>query len=163
MIKNRLIGIVGFLFILAIPVSASMVSFLVVETGLNENVPTNQLSTLWGGGLMGAFFDDGHIVTDSPVVRMEKRPAQDFTGQVEMDYIEAVEAGAEYFILGFLEYKIVSGRVTPVNIVVKLYDTDSKKLLFEQDFPVGTGRNLAEEHQIAQNAGRVIIAHLKDR
>ena len=112
---------------------------------------------------MAAFFDDGHIVTDSPVVRMEKRPSQDFTGQVQADYVEAVEAGVEYFLLGFLEYQVVAGKVIPVNITLKLYGTDSKRLIHEQVFPVGTGKNLADEHQIALNAGRVFISHLKDR
>ena len=163
MVHKRPVIIAVLSILLAFPVSASMVSFLVVETGLNEDVPPNQLSTLWGGGLMAAFFDDGHIVTDSPVVRMEKRPPKDFTGQVERDFNEAVTAGSEYFLLGFLEYQIVDGKVIPVNINLKLYETGSKRLIFEQAFPVGTGKNLAEEHQIAQNAGRIIISHLKDR
>ena len=163
MVNKRLISIVGLPVLMAFPVAASMVSFLVVETGLNENVPSNQLSSLWGGGLMAAFFDDGHIVTDSPVVRMAKRPEQDFTGQVEVDFREAVAAGSEYFLLGFIEYQVVGTKIEPVNILLKLYTTDSKKLLFEQVFPVGRGKNLMEEHQYAQNAGKIIVSHLKDR
>ena len=163
MINKRLMSIMGLFFILTFPAAASMVSFLVVETGLNENVPANQLSTLWGGGLMAAFFDDGHIVTDSPIVRMEKRPSQDFTGQVEADFKEAVTAGSEFFLLGFLEYQIVAGKVVPVNITLKLYTASSRKLIFEQIFPVGAGKNFAEEHQFAQNAGKIIVSHLRDR
>ena len=161
---SRRMGIVLFLSVLlVIPVSASMVSFLVVETGLNENIPANQISTLWGGGLMAAFFDAGYIVTDSPLVRMEKRPAKDFTGEIESDFNEAVTAGAEYFVLGFLEYQYTGGKFVPVSISVKLYEIDSKKQIFEQIFPVGAGKNLAEEHQNAQSAGRMIVSYIKDR
>jgi len=163
MIYRRLGSLAVLFVLLAFPASASMVSFLMVETGLNENIPSNQLSTLWGGGLMAAFFDAGFIVTDSPLIRMDKKPPVDFTGQVENDFNEAVTAGSEYFILGFLEYELISGKVVPVNITIKIYEIDTKKLIHEQIFPVGTGNNLADEHKIAQNAGRIILSHIKDR
>ena len=161
---SRRMGIVLLLSVLTVfPVSASMVSFLVVETGLNENIPGNQISTLWGGGLMSAFFDAGYIVTDSPLVRMEKKPSNDFTGQIEKDFNEAIDAGSEYFVLGFLEYQYSNGKFVPVSITVKLYNTETKKQLFEQVFPVGAGKNLAEEHQNAQSAGRVIVSQIKGK
>ena len=161
--NKRLSIFLLFIVVLAFPLSASMVSFLVVETGLNENVPSSQISTLWGGGLMSAFFDEGYIVTDSPLVRMEKKPSNDFTGQVEEDYLEAVNAGSEYFILGFLEYRIVSEKVVPVNITIKLYDISGKKLIYENVFAVGEGKNLAEEQKYAMDAGKILISQIKDR
>ena len=160
---KRLGNIVVLLILLSFPAYASMVSFLVVETGISDDIPNNQLSSLWGGGLMAAFFDAGYIVTDSPVVRMEQKPSKDLSGKVEETFNEATSVGSEYFILGFLEYEVSAGRAVPVNIAVKLYETSSKKLIYEQVFPVGKGRNLAEEHQFAQNAGRTIISHMKDR
>jgi len=160
---KRLESIVVLLFLLSFPAYASMVSFLVVETGLNENIPNNQIGTLWGGGLMAAFFDAGYIVTDSPVARMEKKPSKDLSGPVEDNFNEAASVGSEYFILGFLEYQVTGGRAVPVSIAVKLYETSSKKLIYEQTFPAGAGKSLAEEHQLAQNAGRIIISHIKDR
>ena len=158
------LGSLTLLFVLlAFPVSASMVSFLVVETGLNEETPPNQISSIWEGGLMAAFFDAGHIVTDSPITRMEKKPAKDFSGIIEADFNEAAAAGSEYFILSYLEYQFQNGRFVPVSIAVKLYKIDSKKLMYEQSFPVGKGRNPAEEHQNAQSAGRAISSHIAER
>ena len=163
MSHKRLLGLAVLFMLFALPVSASMVSFLVVETGLNEDSVSMPYTGLWEGGLMEAFFDAGHIVTNSPAARMKIRPAQDISGVVEEDYREAISGGAEYFILGFLEFQNRGGRAIPVGIALKLYRTDSKKLVFEQNFPAGSGKDNNEEYQIAQNAGRTIISRLKDR
>jgi len=162
MIYRRL-GIAAFMFmVFAFNASALIVSFLVVETGLRDDAPRDQLSSIWEGGLMAAFFDAGHIVTDSPVARMEKKPAADLSGFIGKDFNEAAASGAEYFLLGFLEYKIQDGKTVPVHISLKLFKTDSKTLVFEQQFPVGTGNGPADEHQIAQNAGRVFVPYIKE-
>ena len=111
---------------------------------------------------MESFFNAGHIVTNSPVERMEKKPVQVFSGKVAADFSEAIDGGSDYFILGFLEYKIQGERPVPVGINIKLYSTGSKKLIFEQNFPAGTGKSLDEEYKFAQNAGRVLISHIKE-
>jgi len=163
MVHKRLFGLAVMLLLLAFPASAFMVSFLVVETGLNEEAAHMPTTDLWEGGLMDAFFDAGHIVTNSPAARMDKRPAQDLSGFVEEDYKEAVSGGAEYFILGFLEYQNREGRPIPVRMALKLYDTDTKKLIFEQNFPAGSGKDNSEEYKIAQNAGWTLASKIKDR
>lgn len=162
--KARYLGSLAVLLVLlAFPASASTVSFLLIETGINDEAPNTQYTSLWEGGLMAAFFDAGHIVTNSPITRMEKKPSQDLSGYVAEDFAEAAEGGAEYFILGYLEYKLDGLKPVPVGIAVKVYMTDSKKLIHELGFPAGTGRNLGEEYQLAQNAGRSIISHMTER
>jgi len=146
------------LLLLVFPASASMVSFLVVETGLNNEANT-QYGSLWEGGLMAAFFDAGHIVTNCPIVRMEKRPENDISGNIGNDFFEAAVNGADYFVLCYLEFK--DGSV-PNAIVVKIYNINAEKLIFERSFPAGTGKSLNEEYQIAQNAGRIIVSNVKD-
>jgi len=158
-----LFSMVVLLVLLAFPASASMVSFLIIETGINDEAPNSQYTSLWEGGLMAAFFDAGHIVTNSPSSRMEKKPSQDISGYVAEDFAEATENGAEYFILGYLEYKLEGLRPTPIGMAVKVYTIDSRELIHELGFPAGTGRNLSEEYQLAQSAGRSIISHMKER
>ena len=145
------------LLLLVFSASASTVSFLVVETGLGER--TTQYGSLWEGGLMDVFFDAGHIVTNYPIAKMEKRPAEDLSGPIELDFNEARVGGADYFILGFLEFKDSS---VPNAMIIKIYSTDTEKLIFERSFPAGTGRNLGEEEQIAKNAGRIIVSNIRD-
>ena len=159
----KLLWCIVLLVVLIFPASASMVSFLVVETGLNEGIPVTQFGTLWEGGLMASFFDAGHIVTNSPILRMLEKPEQDLTGSVRNDFNDAITGGAEYFILGFLNYNLQGGTSNPVDILVKIYRTDSQELIYEQNFPAGRGRNQNEEYQFALNAGRIIISQIKDR
>ena len=159
---KRLVSIAALLVILAFPASASMVSFLLVETGIDERASSGQYSSLWEGGLMEAFFDAGHIVTNSPIARMVQKPNRDLSGIIEDDFNEAVIGGADYFVLGYLEYNTGGGAVVPFRIVLKLFDSNSRQLIFEQNFPAGTGRNFNEEFQLAQDAGRTIISRIKD-
>ena len=150
------------LAVLIFPVSASMVSFLVVETGLSEQSPNTQYGSIWEGALMSCFFDAGYIVTSAPIMRMEQKPSQDLTGTVKNGFDEASWGGADFFILGFLNYRRQGVSVSPVDITIRIYGTDSQKLIFEQDFPVGNGRNINEEYRHAQNAGRIIASNIKD-
>jgi len=163
MVHKRLFGLAAMLMLLAFPVSAFMVSVLVVETGLSEEASSMPYAGIWEGGLMDAFFDAGHIVTNSPAARMEKKPSQVFAGILEEDYKDAVSGGAEYFILGFLEFQNRGGTATPVRMELKLYKTDSRRLVFEQNFPAGSGKDNEEEFQLAKKAGLTIISQLKDK
>ena len=161
--SHKRLGVMVILAILlTFPVSASMVSLLVVETGVNESISTGQFSSLWEGGLMSALFDAGHIVTNSPIARMERRPSQDLNNPViEEDFNEAIEGGAEFFILGYLEYNTQSGRAVPVGMVLKIFNSNSRQLVYEQNFPAGTGVSLNDEYQNAQNAGRAIVSRIR--
>ena len=156
---HKTLGCMAILFlVLAFPASASMVSFLLVETGINNENMNTQHGSLWEGGLMEVFFNAGHIVTNYPITRMDKKPTQDLSGVIRADFIEAAENGAEYFILGFLEYK----EMVPVGVTLKLYKTKTQELVFEQNFPAGRGRSMNEEYSLAQNAGRIIVSNIKD-
>ena len=113
---------------------------------------------------MSVFFDAGHIVTNNPILRMEQEAPVEIRGTaIENDLNDAAQAGAEYIIFGFIEYQVQGNRAAPVKINIKLYETSSRELVYEQNFPVGRGRNSNEEYQFAQNAGRSIISHVKDR
>ena len=163
MFNKRLGSMVILLVILAFPVSAAMVSIVLVETGVNDRISTGQYSSVWEGGLMSAFFDAGHIVTNSPIARIERKPNPYLSGQIRAEFNEAINGGADYIILGLIEYNTREGMGTPVGIVLKLYDSISEQLIYEQNFPAGPGRSNNEEYQFAQNAARLIISHLKDR
>ena len=149
--------------VLIFPASASLVSFLVVETGINEEIPSTEYGDLWEGGLMAGFFDAGHIVTNSPIMRMEQKPSQILTGDVKADFDEAATGGANFFILCFLDHQIQGRRAVPVDITIQTYRTDTQELIFEQSFPVGRGRNNSEEFQLAQSAAGVIVSRIRDR
>ena len=149
--------------LLTFSASASTVSFLVVETGLNDGISGPQSSSrIWEEGLMGFFFDAGHIVTNNPILRMDIQvPAEIHGTIVENDFNDAVMGGAEYVVFGFLEYTVQGNRAIPAKMNIKIYKTVPEELVYEQIFPVG--RTSAEENQIVRNAGRTIISYIKER
>ena len=113
---------------------------------------------------MSIFFDAGHIVTNNPILRMEKQVPVEISGTpIEYDIIEAASGGAEYIILGSVDYQMQGNRAALTKINIKIYTTVPQELVYEQNFPAGTGRNSNEEYQLIQNAGRTIISQIKER
>ena len=160
---KRISGLLALLVILAFPASASMVSFVIIETGLMEGtVDPQQYASLWEGSLMEVFFDAGHIVTNGPIMRLESRPGG-LSGSLEAGFEDALSGGAEYFIMGFLEFTFQGTRQIPSGITLKIYETNSRELIYEQEFAAGTGRNTNEESNIAQSAGRIIVSYIRNR
>jgi len=103
MIKR--IMFVSFGFFLCLNVEASMISFLVIETGLPQEGRTNQHSILWENTLLDVFFSEGHIVCNAPIQRFETKPSSDFLqSTVNRLEEEALNGGVDYIILAHLDY-----------------------------------------------------------
>ena len=160
--KYKPLGLLVLIILISFPASAEVVSFTMVETGLREDAAESEYASLWEGGLMEAFFDAGHIVTNSPILRLERRPTG-LTNGLEADFLDAIEGGAEFIIFGLLEFEFQAGRPVPSGITMKIYDTSSTEMILEQRFPAGSGRTLNEEYQIAHNAGRTLENYLRNR
>ena len=155
-------GLVLLFVLLAFPVSASTVSFLVVETGLSDEAPNVQYSSLWEGGLMDTFFEAGHIVTNNPILRVKQKPLKTLSGELKDDYDDAYLSGVDYLIICFLSYNTQGETAIPFEMAIKVYSTTTEVPVYEQTFLAGSGTTLREEYQIAQNAGKVIASKIKD-
>jgi hypothetical protein len=155
----------GVLFFLAwlpvFPVSAATVSFLVVETGLREDNETPEASSLWESGLMDAFFDAGHIVSNAPIKRLEQKPETVFPEEVRPDFDEAMDGGAEFFILALLDYQESSQKLQRVSL--RLFRINPYQFMFEQQYSGIKELPVSEEFIQVKNAARTIVSHLKDR
>ncbi|MCL2094302.1 MAG: hypothetical protein FWH12_08955 [Treponema sp.] len=159
---KRLVFLVCLCIILGLPLSASMVSFFLVETGIPDSSPNTQYTRIWEDGLMDAFFEAGHIVTNSPASRFDTEPSSEICEVVEFEFNEAVEGGAEYFIVGYLRYETNGPRQIPQEITLQVYSTQNSALLHVLYFPAGSGRDNQEEFQIAKNAGWVVITQMRN-
>ncbi|MDR2617674.1 MAG: hypothetical protein LBC62_02280 [Treponema sp.] len=163
MILKRLGVLLAFSTVLAFPLSASMVSFLVIETGLQQESFAGEYSTLWEDGLMGVFFDAGHIVSNGTILRLEKPPVRDIPDEALSDFAEASEGGAEYLVLILLDYRNKDGTFIPQDVSLKLFTVAGRKMVYQQRFAAGTSANFDEEYARAQGAARAVLPHLKDR
>jgi hypothetical protein len=148
---------------IAVPAYGSMVSVLIIETGLGQESSVKDYSTLWEDGIMGVFFEAGYIVTNGSVIRLETDRPKEFPDEAQPDFYEASEGGAEYFILVLLEYKNQDGTFKPSGVSLKLYGTIPRRLIYEERLSAGQTADNREEHARAREAARVLISHIKDR
>jgi hypothetical protein len=152
---------------LLFPLSAANVSFLVIETGVREEGRINESSTIWENGLMDAFFDAGHIVTNAPIMRLNENPPREFPGEAKKTLDEAVQGGAEFFVLALLDYQGISpaanSALNPRSVSLRLFSTNPYKILYERTYPAGTSIQKNDRFSYAQNAARLIVPFLRDR
>lgn len=161
---KRFLGVLCLAGLCIMPVWASTVSFLVIETGLGEESPANESSTLWETALMDVFFDTGHIVSNAPVLRLPEKPAQEFPEEARVDFNEALSGGAEFFIIALLDYQGTSPgeRPKPRNVSLRIFRIRPYQVLFKQDYSGGVTVSAEEELAGAKSVARTITGHLKD-
>jgi len=101
MLKRLTIAVIlGIL--LNISVNAATVSFYVIEAGMNEEADS-KVSQLWETAFMDVFFEAGYIISNAPVLRLDKSPSNIL--QV-VDFKEAGVCGIDYMLVVVLNYKI---------------------------------------------------------
>jgi hypothetical protein len=124
--KRQLAFILFFAAALALPLGAATVSFLVIETGLPLNGEIAASSKVWENGLLDAFFDGGHIVSNAGMLRMDdaggsQKAGEDFPPLASGDLEEARLGGADFFVVAFLAYSGDDSE-QPKEVTLKLYD-----------------------------------------
>jgi len=144
------------------PLPAAMVSFLVIEEGLKPGSDSGNYSAVWEDGLMGVFFDAGHIVSNSPILRVDQLSEAEFPSEARFDFIDAADGGADYFILAVLDYNTQERLVKPKSVFIKIFTIESRQLVFEGQFPAGNGVNLQDEYSRVKDVGKIIASQIKD-
>jgi hypothetical protein len=153
MLKRITIALIIGIFI-NISVSAAMVSFYVIETGLNEEANVQQ-SILWENAFMDVFFDAGFIISNAPLLRLEDRPAN-VMEVINMD--EAIEGGVEYMLIVLLEYN--KSILTPDEISLYVYRVSGRKLIIERKIEPGRLRLPQDEYENMKSIARGFIPYI---
>jgi len=109
---------------------ASLISFLVVETGLSHNSGRNRHSVLWENAFMDVFFDSGYIVSNYPMQRLDYLPEgniQDISG---FDVFEAKDASVNYILIAQLDFN------SPINapdlISLFVFKVEQHEIIYEK-------------------------------
>jgi hypothetical protein len=149
-------------FFAILPLPAATVSFLVIETGLPYEMGNSVYSSLWESGLLDTFFEAGHIVSNAPIKRLDIKPQKSFPDEARGDLNDAMEGGAEYFVLALLEYPPPGTNEIPKprNIVLRIFKVSPYKLLYEQLYSDKTSVNMDEEFITIKQSVRELIPHL---
>lgn len=153
MLKNRLLA--GFILCaLAVsPLSAATVSFLVMEVGQVNEDPSDLYPVLWENSLLDVFFESGHIVSNSPIVHLSEKPSKGFPDEAERDFESAKKGGMGYFIVAIVDY-------ASSDVSLRLFNTNSQKLLREQKYSIKTVKNTKDEQESIKKAIRSIAVNL---
>jgi len=105
---------------------AATVSFYVIEAGINEEADS-KMPQLWETAFMDVFFDAGHIISNAPVKRLEKKPSD--LSQI-VDFKEANDCGIDYMLVVLLDYKI--GEPSPEEISFCIYKVAKREKIIER-------------------------------
>ncbi|MDR2102522.1 MAG: hypothetical protein LBP42_00295 [Treponema sp.] len=147
----------------SVPLSALTVSFLVIETGLGEGEGRNDFSTLWETSLMDVFFDEGHIVSNAPMMRLPEKPEGEFPREAVKDLQEAREGGADFFILALLDYTgspAAGNQRPPRTVSLRLFKINPYQFLFKQLFLGTVSASVKDDFLNAKEAVQSIIPRL---
>jgi len=133
--------------------SGATVSCLVIETGLPSGGAKSQYSTMWENNLMDVFFDTGHIVSNARMMRLDRKPAENFPGAAERDYQEARENGMDYFLIAIVEQN--------QTVFLRLFNTNSRELIKEQVYTDNKPKSAKEETENIKRTIGLIAAQLR--
>ena len=153
-VKYRIFTVLFFVIFAAPVLWAANVSVLIMESGLSGDSSGNVYPFLWENGLLDAFFESGHIVTNSPKIQIDGKPDEDFPAEAERDFDNAKEGGMDYFLIAIIDY------ATPY-VSLRLFDIRSTKMVLEQKYRITSFRNTKEENDKIKAAARNMVAHLR--
>jgi hypothetical protein len=155
--KTAIIGLFIAIFATALlsapPLGAATISVLVMETG-SPGEQSGQYSIMWENGLLEVFFDSGHIVTNSPRISLDEKPADGFPDEAEKDYEGAKLGELDYFLVAIVDYPLS-------NVSLRLFNTNSPKMIREQKFSISSFRNNKEEYDKIKTAVGAMVIYLK--
>ena len=144
-----------FLIIITSPISSATVSFLVIETGTPSEGSASRYSTMWENSLLDVFFESGHIVTNSPILRLTRKLDEGFPDEAERDFESAREGGMDFFIVAIVDHP------APHNVSLRLFRTSSQEMILEYKYMDKTYRSQKEESDTIKNDIMGLAARLQ--
>jgi len=159
--KNIVLGLL-FCILGVFPLSATNVSFLVIETGLHQESRVDQYSAMWENGLFDVFFENGYIASNAPMMRLFDRPDETFPSEAERDFENAKSGGMDYFIIAVINYQTPRGTAIAraQNVILRLFNTQSEQMLHEKNHTVTPARNERAEYENIKKAITEFAAYL---
>jgi len=115
--KKLCVLVVVFLVFICVNAGAFTVSFVVAETGVNQDNGEFHHSILWENALLDVFFEAGFIVSNDQMLRLPARPTGDIIRLIDVD--EFRFSGIDYLIITQLDYTDDLG--LPQNISLFVY------------------------------------------
>jgi len=140
----------------SISFSATVAVFF-FETGVGEKDASIEATSAWEGGLMDAFFDSGHIVSNAGIERL----ADPGLPSSSRGLAAAREGGADLMAQVALDYGAAgSARRTPRSARYRLSDARGETLMEGELANLAATANSKEDAQNAQKLARMLIGRI---
>ena len=121
----------------AFPAWGATVSILVIETGLQKDLPAAEFSRAWEDALMDSFFERGHIVRNAPILRLSGPAGTEFPEEAARDELRNAQEGkADFLLVALLDYRGVSATkaMKPRGVTFRLFKVNPAQAVFEQTY-----------------------------
>lgn len=128
--------------------NAADISLMIIETGLNNDEKKVDYSISLENMFFALFFDEGHIVSNLPILRVPEKPEHDIllyvSGQLRQESL------MDFFIILQLDYKPESSAglqsSLPYQTAIFIYQTNPYKKIFEKNIAGKKYANAKEEN-----------------
>jgi hypothetical protein len=148
----------------AIPSGAATVSIMIIETGaVDEAAGRTKTVDIWESGMMDVLFDNGHIVCNTPAIRIPNPGDEELPKEARRNFQDADTNGVDYFIITQLNYPqnedpAASG---PDNVSLRLYRIDPYGVLYNTSYALASGLSEAEEFSNAKKAAQLLSPYIR--
>lgn len=133
----RISAALFFIMAAVFPARAATISILIIETGLQQDLPAAEFSRSWEDALMDSFFDRGHIVSNAPILRLAGLEGAEFPDEAaRAELRNAQEGQADFLVVALLDYRGVSDKkaMKPRGVTFRLFKVNSAQVVFEQTY-----------------------------
>ena len=149
-----ILGFLGF-----ISLEAATVSVLVVEAGLPSDNGCTISAEIWESGMMDAFFDAGHIVSNAPcqqITAFSYDTSNPLPSELNSEFDQARIGGADFFVFVVLNY-MDGDYDNPKEIIIRVFRVSSGELLYETRTTSKIWGTSEEEFlDVKQSAGKIV-------
>ncbi|MDR2601660.1 MAG: hypothetical protein LBC53_04320 [Spirochaetaceae bacterium] len=153
-------------------VFSANIAFMVVETNILDDVKNNH-ADVWESGVMDVFFIEGHVVSNASAMRIQENDREDFPPEALGDFQQAIQNGADYFVLATLNYKKntdETNKKSPqglATVSLKLFKISpyrfvyENKLAFEKKERSSSEKTQGEDElRMAKDAAKTLLPYL---
>ena len=145
-----------------LPSGAATISIMIIETGAADEA-AKKTADIWESGMMDVFFDEGHIVCNTPAIQIPNAGDEEVPKEARRNFEDAVINGVDYFIIAQLNYsqKESSAITGPDKVSLQLYRIKPYGMLYKTSYPVNPGLPAAEEFSNAKNAAQILFPYIR--
>ena len=145
-----------------VPSGAATISIMIIETGAVDEA-AKSAAAIWESGIMDAFFDEGHIVCNTPAIKLPSLDDEELPKEARRNFEDADINGVDYFVIAQLNYSQTESSVItgPDKVSLRLYRINQYGMLHKTSYPVNPDLHVPEKFSGAKNAAQMLSTYIR--